>query len=125
MSVSLKKTMKEESMKKYLCALLAVILMTAVMSTVNAGSPQQCKDTIKQVLEQVGMKSSKPFWEFTDEEILEFKKRAREKGLWDQFAQVCNSWSEEQCKGCNCGPDFSDTACSPNCGCCWAGVCPK
>lgn len=99
--------------------LLALTLMTTISSAVKTGSPQQCKTILAHVLVRVGMKSSKPFWELSDQEILKFKKRAKAAGLWAQFAQVCNSWSEKQCNGCTCGRDFSDTACSPNCRCCW------
>jgi hypothetical protein len=107
-------------MKKYLFALLALTILAPVTSVVNAGSPQQCKDTLKQVLSQLNIEGTqgKHVWELTDQQIPEFKERANKAGLWAQFAQVCNSWSEEQCKGCTCGRDFSDTACSPNCGCC-------
>ncbi len=104
---------------KNLIVLLALALITTTSSAVNAGSPQQCKTTLAHVLVQVGMKSSKPFWELSNQEILEFKQRAKAAGLWTQFAQVCNSWSAEQCRGCTCGRNFSNTACSPNCGCCW------
>jgi len=104
-------------MKKYLIVLLALTILTTVTSAVNAGSPQECRDTLNKVLKKLNMKGT--FWELNDHEILEFKMRAKAAGLWAQFAQVCNSWPEEKCSTCECGRDFSDTGCSPNCGCCW------
>lgn len=43
-------------MRRYLIALLALMIMTIVTPTVNARSPQQCKATLDVVLRQLKSK---------------------------------------------------------------------
>lgn len=127
---SLKKITKEDSMRKYLFVLLALTLIATMSSSVKAGSPQQCKTTLDQVLGQLKSKGGKftsnHFWTLPDSEICDFKRQANAAGLWTQFAKVCNSLSPEECKSCQCRrEDFTNaTACSLKCGHCWSMLGP-
>lgn len=118
-------------MKKYVIALLALTIMMITSFSLNAGSPEQCKQALADVLGKLkGNEELKKkgvtftgglFWTLPDKEICDFKRQANAAGLWAQFAQVCNSMTPEECKTCKCGrDDFTNaTACSLKCGHCW------
>ncbi len=101
---------------KYLTIYFALM---AILSTEGISTPQECRDKVVEVGFRLGFK--KPLWELSNTEISELKKRAKEQGLWKQFAKICNAWPADKCKSCKCGRDFSDDSCSPNCACCWSG----
>ena len=108
---------------------LSLTILT-INFTVKAGAPE-CKATLDNILNQLRQNGEtfkeNHFWAFKDQtEVKKFKEGANRLGLWAQLPQACNSWPVEQCLGCACN-DFSDGACTLNCGCCWemAAFCPK
>jgi len=115
--------MKDGKMKKTLKTFLMLTIMMAIAPPANTSSPQQCKDSLARVIKQLNIEGTqgKHFWELTDQQILDFKKQAKAKGLWNQFSHVCNSESKEFCTSCACDRrDFTNAEkCSLKCGCCW------
>lgn len=95
----------------------SLILMGIItMPLVNAGSPQQCKSTLVQVLHKYGMNLSDLK---NEQKVIELKQRSQADGSWTQFATICNSPTYQGCDICTCAYNLSLKACMWNCGCCW------
>jgi hypothetical protein len=118
----LKKILKEGIMKKYLLAVLALIIITTVNSDVKAGFPPECENTINEV-----MKTTEGFEGKNLQQVLEektwsnLKEATRRNGSWEEIIvpACCKPCSDTGCKDCPC--DGIDP-CTWGCRCCWGDV---
>lgn len=108
-------------MKKYIFALLALIIIMTLNSIVKAGFPPECENKINQVMKNVdGFKDKNLQQVLKDGTWGKFKLATgiTTGGIWDTqiVPACCSPCADTGCKTCPC--DGNDP-CTWKCRCCW------